>query len=272
MRRRTPGTSRVARSFVRLSLGFALLAVGAACLATAIAPQQALAAHPAPGEPFSMDFPRLGMWWPDGSHSDPAAVARYDYVVLADGWASSGRIDTLRSLNPAQTLLTSTDIASVSFQPDAPANDEPNLEFARLPAAWLLTQCGSTLRTSVDANVTTLPVNEVVTRDSEGKSITLFETGDLVVVGDEVMRVEAVDATARSLRVSRGRVHAATAHVAGTRAAATIRTWPGSLMMDVSTNCPSWTVDRTSAPRRGGRTAHASTPRALTIAGGTGCS
>ena len=168
--RRPPGTSRVSRAPERFALGLAVLAMCATfCLATATAPQPALAAHPAPGERFSMNFPRLGMWWPDDRHSDPAAVARYDYVVLADGWASSGRIDALRSLNPAQVLLTSTDIASVSFQPDAPASDERNLEFARLPAAWLLTQCGSTLRTSVDANVTTLPVNEVVTTRPRGQ-------------------------------------------------------------------------------------------------------
>ena len=54
--------------------------------------------------------------------------------------------------------------------------------------------------------------------------------------------------TARSLRVSRGRVHAATAHGASTRIAAAVSTWPGSLMMDVSTNCPSRTVEPNVGP------------------------
>ncbi len=39
------------------------------------------------GQPLTISFPRLGMWWPDPWEQPITDIARYDWVILGD-WSS----------------------------------------------------------------------------------------------------------------------------------------------------------------------------------------
>lgn len=203
----------------------------------------------APSEPTAsaskalmLDYPRLGMWWPDLSTQLIEDVARYDWVILGD-WDSDSVAD-LKVLNPDILLLNSTNACELGFDPDAdPSDIWSNAEIQKIPAGWFLTQVGSTLTEEVDASSTTLHVAAVTASDSKN-TYDLFIPGDAVLIDGESALVTAVDAAALTLTVQRGYIRPASAHPAGTRIAAHISFWPNSWLLNLSTLAPLATVDQ----------------------------
>ena len=77
----------------------------------------------------------------------------------------------------------------------------------------------------------------------------MFRSGDVVVVGKELAEVASVGTN--SILVARGLVperSPAASHATGTRVAAVVTFWPGTVVMDLSTYCPRVTVDPAVGP------------------------
>lgn len=198
------------------------------------------------GQPLTTPFPRLGMWWPNTWTQSAAQLSRYDWMVLADGDRPS--IAKIRALHPSEILLNSTNACELDININASASDPANAEIAKVPAQWLLTQVGAELTAPVTASATTLPVSAVTQMGADGSMVDLFVSGDIIVLGDEFAVVRSVDATSHTLTVRRGVVKSAADHAAGTRVAAVVTFWPGSVVMDMSGACPLATVDATAGP------------------------
>ena len=198
-----------------------------------------------PGQPLTLPFPRLAIWWPSPSKQPLASIARYDWVAL--GPSGARFVPSLKALNPNLIALTSTDACQVAYNPSPDAPAGANAELEAIPTAWLLTQVGATLTADVGTADTTLRVDRVAV-SSGGHTYNLFQPGDTVVVGDELAYVQAVDGAEDTLTVRRGCVKPAEAHTSGTRVAAAIAFWPGTLLCDASTDCPAVTVDPTVGP------------------------
>jgi hypothetical protein len=182
-------------------------------------------------------FPRLGMWWPNGWDQPLTEIARYDWVILGDWQAQF--IDPLRKLNPGIVLLTSTDACELHYDATDPSANQALL---KIPYQWFLTQVGSTLSTDVDASQTQLPVAAVSL--ASGKSVLdLFAPGDTALIENESVVIQKVDATRRMLTVQRGFIRPASAHKAGARIAAHVSTWPNTWMLNVSTLSPQAVAD-----------------------------
>jgi hypothetical protein len=196
---------------------------------------------------LTLDYPRLGMWWPDLSTQSLVDVARYDWIILGD-WDSDS-VDDLKKLNPDILLLNSTNACELSFDPDADNISEPwaNADILKIPPQWFLTQVGSTLTEEVDAISTTLHVAAVTASDGIN-TYDLFIPGDAVLIDGESALVTAVDAASLTLTVQRGYVRPASGHPAGTRIAAHISFWPHSWLLNLSTLSPLATVDEGIGP------------------------
>ena len=192
------------------------------------------------GQSLALPFPRLESFWPDPAKVSLAQIARFDLVVLGVGYADI--LPRLKALNPNMLALASTNACEVQFDPGATASSPENDEVKHVPAQWLLTQVGSRLSGPVDATTTILKVDRV-TLPSGDTTLKLFVPGDYVVLDDEIACVRQVDAVNCTLVVQRGCVKQATSHATGTRVAAAISYWPGTLMADVSTYCPRVVVD-----------------------------
>jgi hypothetical protein len=197
------------------------------------------------GQPLTLPFPRLGMWWPNPWEQPIADIARYNWVILGD-WAAEF-VAPLRSLNPDIMLLNSTNACELGFNPDPNAEPWENAEVLAIPSAWFLTQIGSELTADVDATDTTFHVAAVTTTDSV-EVYELFVPEDTVLIEGESIYVEAVDPAARTLTVRRGYVRPAAPHSAGTRLAAHVTFWPNSWLLNLSTLCPTATVSATVGP------------------------
>lgn len=197
------------------------------------------------GQPLTLDFPRLGMWWPDPWEQPLEEIARYDWVILGD-WAAEF-ISPLRALNPDIILLSSTNACELSYNPDSNAEPWENAEVLAIPPEWFLTQVGSTLVEPVDEMATTIRVADVTATDGE-HVYDLFLVGEAVLIEGETVLVEAVDPVNKRLDVRRGYVRPAAPHAAGTRLAAHIIFWPGSWLLNVSTMCPAAVVSDTIGP------------------------
>jgi len=200
------------------------------------------------GRPFSLPFPRVGIWWPDTWGQSASRIARYDYVVLGP-WDREN-LSRLRRKNPDLIALVSTNACELSYDADDPDGAE-NGVVRSVPGAWFLTQVGSRLSTAVDTEATTLRV-DAVGLDAGEEPLELFVPGDAVLIGEEVAFVRSVDVSRRRLTVVRGYVRPAAAHPAGERVAALISFWPGTWMMDLSTGCPSATLDPAVGPETWG--------------------
>lgn len=196
---------------------------------------------------LTLDYPRLGMWWPDLSTQSMEDVARYDWVILGDWDANS--VDDLKALNPDILLLNSTNACELSFDPEADNISEPwaNADILKIPPQWFLTQVGSTLTQEVDSTSTTLHVAAITVSDSTN-TYDLFIPGDAVLIDGESALVTAVDAASLTLTVQRGYVRPASDHPAGTRIAAHISFWPHSWLLNLSTLSPLATVDEAIGP------------------------
>ncbi|NTU71867.1 MAG: hypothetical protein HGB10_08640 [Coriobacteriia bacterium] len=201
----------------------------------------------ADGEPLTLPFPRLAMWWPDTETATPAELARYDWIALGT-WDDPAVIPRIKALNPDEIVLNSTNACEIDYDPDQPASAGVNDELRPIPTEWLLTQVGATLTSSVTPGSTTLAVSAVSAFDDRGESVPLFVPGDIIVLGPELARVVSINAAAKTLAVKRGVAKAASAHASGTRIAATISFWPGSLMLDLTAACPRATVETSVGP------------------------
>jgi hypothetical protein len=196
---------------------------------------------------LTLEYPRLGMWWPDLETQPLADVARYDWVILGDWDADS--VDDLKALNPDILLLNSTNACELAFDADVDNELEPwwNADVLKIPPQWFLTQVGSALTEDVDTETTTLHVAAVTASDGE-TTYDLFIPGDAVLIDGESALVTAVNARNLTLTVKRGYVRPASAHPAGTRVAAHISFWPGSWLLNLSTLSPLATVDTSIGP------------------------
>ena len=223
----------------------AALAAVAAALLLLLAAGPSTAAAWTPGVPFTFDFPRLGMWWPDTEKQPLAAIARYDYVILGP-WDESV-VPALRAKNPDILLLDSTNACEIGFDPSPGAPSWATEELLRASPRWLLTQVGADLTQDAGAAATTLHVSRV-TATGGSTTYKLFVPGDFAVIGGELVEVKEVDAAAKTLRVRRGVAWPAASHASGDRVAATISFWPHSLLFDESTYCPAVTVDASAGP------------------------
>ncbi len=213
---------------------------------------ESLAASPEPphtlGQPFTLDYPRLGMWWPDPWEQSLDDIARYDWVIL---WNDAGQfIPDLRVRNPNIVLLNATNACELSYTPGSglePWEIEQNQEVIDLPPEWFLTQVGTELTQAVDATATRLHVATVIASEGE-ETYDLFVPGDTALIEGESVYIEAVDTRNKTLTVQRGYVRPASPHDAGTRVAAHITFWPDSWMLNVSTLSPRATVSATLGP------------------------
>lgn len=206
------------------------------------------AASPPPnGQPFTMGFPRLGMWWPDVWEQPLQAIARYDWVIFFP-WQEE-RVPLIKQLNPALIALNSTNACEVWFDPSPNADPEVNADVRAIPAEWFLTQVGATLTQAVNATTTTFHVSRVTASDGQ-RVYDLFVPGDTAVIEGESVYVTAVNKSAKTLTVRRGYVRPASAHAAGTRIAAHITFWPNSWVLNLSTLSPTAVVDPAIGPER----------------------
>ncbi len=197
-----------------------------------------------PGQSLDIPFPRLGMWWPDPWEQSLAAIARYDYVLLADD--QEDFIAPIKALHPGIILLNSTNACELSY--DWP--DDPDYsEIQKMPPQWFLTQVGSTLTRAVDATTTTFHVADVSVTDGNA-TYALFVRGDTALIDGESVVVKKVNKAARTLTVRRGFVRPASAHPAGTRIAAHITFWPGTWLMNLSMMSPVAVADPAVGPER----------------------
>ena len=169
-------------------------------------------------------FPHLATWWPNASAQTDTALARADWIALQN--YDSGRIAGLRAVNPSIVILGYTDARELNYI-IGDYNNAANVTLRSASTDWVLTQIGSTLTSPISASTTSIPVADV----------TKFVVGDMVLVDNEYLHVDAVGAS--SLTVSaRPTVSPATTHAAGARIAALVTTWPGTVTFDLSSNCP----------------------------------
>jgi hypothetical protein len=191
------------------------------------------------------------MWWPNTYRQSLSSIARYDYAVLGP-W-DAPVLPKLKELHHAYhpegdlIVLNSTNACEVDYDPSVGADPSENAELKRSSARWLLTQVGSTLTAAVSSTGTVLRP-QAMTATNGGRTVDLFVAGDTIVIEDELALVQAVNKAAKTLTVRRGVVKPKAAHSAGTRVAAAISFWPGSLVMDLSTACPSVVVSASLGP------------------------
>ncbi len=227
---------------------FALLVAG---LLTML-PSHAVAGPPAPhrlaapdgiipGQPFTMPFPRLGMWWPDPENQSLDDIARYDWITLFD--YQDDYVDSIKQHNPDILILDSTNACELGYEWDP--------EVREMPAEWFLTQVGTTLTQDVNATETTFHVAEVTVSDGEN-TYNLFVKDDTAVIEGESVKILAVDKANKTLLVQRGFYRPASAHSAGTRIAAHISFWPGTWVMNLSTLSPTAVISTSTQPERWG--------------------
>ena len=114
--------------------------------------------------------------------------------------------------------------------PTGPASYDAE-RIGAVPTSWILTQVGSTLSASVTTVVR--PTQVLPVADSSK-----FRTGDLIVIENEKCLVTAVGAG--TITVRRGWAGStAVTHGAGVRVAAAVSSWPYSVKLDLTSECPS---------------------------------
>jgi hypothetical protein len=191
-------------------------------------PQVAQAAVTSPA------FPRLAVWWPDADTQPIADLAKCDWIALQNGDAS--HIGALRAANPNIIVLGDTNARELNYVLGN-YNSPYNAELRSASTDWMLTQVGSTLTVPITASATTIPVADV----------TKFAVGQMVLVDHELMSVTGVNASSLTV-LARGPVDPSAAHAAGSRIAAVVSNWPGTITFDLSTNCPKRDVGDGSGP------------------------
>jgi 5-hydroxyisourate hydrolase-like protein (transthyretin family) len=199
-----------------LLAGALLLAVATlSFLLVAFPSEQALAVQPA--------FPRIAIWWPDSDNQPVASRARCDWTALHG--TDADHIAELRAANPDITILGTTSARELDYDLDK-YDSVRNVELRSASTDWILTQVGTTLASDITASATSIPVADA----------TKFVAGDMVLVDHELIHVVSVGTS--SLTVTRGQVDPTASHASGARIAPVVSNWPGSVTMDLSTNCP----------------------------------
>jgi hypothetical protein len=177
-----------------------------------------------PGLPLDTGFPRLAAYLPGtATAADAAEAARFDWIALS-GYQLSA-IAGMKAINPDLITLRRTS----AVEEDVAKADE----LSRIPAAWILTQVGSTLSGNVDAASQSIPVASLT-----NGSLQLFAVGQNVVIGGEIVTITGITASPATLIVTRGTVYPATQHAAGERVAAAVTAYPGTVTMDITDRCP----------------------------------
>jgi hypothetical protein len=202
-------------SVVRWALAILVAATSVVLLLSA--PQVAKAA-------VGPSFPRLATWWPDTDTQSTADLARCDWIALQN--YDAPHIAALRAANPGIVVLGSTSARELNYNFDD-YNNPVNVALRSVSTDWFLTQVGSTLTANITASATSIPVADV----------TKFAVGEMVLVGNELMHIEAIGTSSLTV-MARGPINPPAPHAAGTRIASVVSNWPGSITMDVSTNCP----------------------------------
>jgi hypothetical protein len=203
--------------------------------------------HAANGAPFNLAYPRLGMWWPNTWEQSAADIARYDWVIYGD-W-NKENLPAIKTLNPTQLMLNSTNACELSFNADPGAEPWENEDVLAIPPEWFLTQVGATLTQPVDA-VTTIFYVSAITATDGSETYDLFIPGDTALIDGESVYINAVNEGAKTLTVQRGYVRPASSHPVGTRIAAHITFWPNSWLLNVSTLSPTAVVSSTFGAER----------------------
>ncbi len=200
------------------------------------------------GEAVTLDFPRLGMWWPNPWEQSLDDIARYNWVTL--DYDAVSFIPSLKTRNPNLLALNSTNACELGFDPDA-TDPAENAHVANIPAEWFLTQVGTTLTADVNSTDTVFHVAEMSVSDGS-TDYPLFVVGDAVVIEGESALVTAIDESAKTLTVERGYIRPASAHTTGTRIAAHITFWPDSWLLNLSTMSPTAVVSSSIGAERWG--------------------
>lgn len=190
------------------------------------------------GQSLVSGFPRIGTWSVSDSAS-ASSIARFDCVVMG-GW-QLGKVKQAKVLNPGLIALWGGNACEMALDPSLPIGATYNRDIAALPASWMLTQVGSRLVAPVSATATSL---HVVSTSAAGKR--LFIVGDTAVIDREVVLVTAVGDGV--LTVRRGVLKAPSAHTAGARVASTVKYFPRTVVMDLSTYCPLATANTAVGP------------------------
>jgi hypothetical protein len=196
-------------------------------------------------QPLSLDFPRLGMWFPNLRNQSIAEIARYNWLAMGDSLREL--IQPLRDINPGIMLLNSTNGCDLGFNPETSAEPWENEEVRKIPPQWFLTQVGSVLTVAVNDTETQFRV-AAVTATSGAEVFDLFVPQEAVLIEGETVWVETVDKVAKTLTVRRGYVRPASSHDAGTRLAAHITFWPRSWLLNLSALCPKAVANVTVGP------------------------
>ncbi len=199
------------------------------------------------GQPLSLAYPRLGMWWPNTWEQPITDIARYDWVIYGD--YDKENLTAIKALNPNQLMLNSTNACELSFNPDPDAEPWENEDVLAIPHEWFLTQVGATLTQAVDASTTTFHVTALTVTDGE-QTYDLFVPGDTALIAGESVYIDAVDEGTNTLIVQRGYVRPASSHPVGERIAAHITFWPNSWLLNVSTLSPTAVISATIGAER----------------------
>ena len=194
-----------------------------------------------PGQPFTMPFPRLSMWWPGPETQSLDDIARYDWITLFDYQAEY--VDPIKQRNPDILILNSTNACELGYEWDP--------QVRKMPAEWFLTQVGTTLTQDVNATETIFHVAAVTVTDGI-HTYDLFMEDDTAVIEGESVKILVVNKADKTILVQRGFYRPASAHSAGTRIAAHISFWPGTWVMNLSTLSPTAVIDTNTQPERWG--------------------
>ena len=238
---------KILRSLIAFTL-FTFMLMALSQLAT----PQAVAGPPAPqrpaapdgitpGQPFTMAFPRLGMWWPDPETQSLDDITRYDWITLFD--YQEEYVDSIKQHKPGILILDSTNACELGYEWDP--------EMREMPAEWFLTQVGTTLTQDVNATETIFHVAAVTVTDGVN-TYDLFVKDDAAVIEGESVKIIGVNQAAKTLAVQRGFSRPASAHNAGVRIAAHISFWPGTWVMNLSTLSPTAVISTSTQPERWG--------------------
>ena len=209
-----------------LATALVLGAVLAAGLVVGPSPAAALGS----GQPVSIAFPRLGMWWPGQDTQPVADRARYDWVGMQN-W-DTDHIAELRAANPGIKLFGSNSAVKLAYVVND-YNNYKNVELRSASLTWALTQVGSTLTSAINSTAMTVPVAEITK-----SGLTLFAVGDVFIIDNELFQVTSISGL--NLTVQRGTYMGTPAapHARGARVANACSDWPGNLIFDVTPNCP----------------------------------
>ncbi len=169
-------------------------------------------------------FPRLAVWWADASTQSAASLARADWIALQNHDAN--RIPALRAANPSIIILGTTDATDINYYL-SDYNHSVNVELRTVSTDWMLTQVGSTLTAAINASTTSITVADP----------TKFAVGEMALVYHELVHIDAINGSVLTV-TARGPVNPPATHAAGTRIASVVTAWPGTITMDLSSNCP----------------------------------